>query len=245
MELYDRSKSFIKKSKLLVKTILNNSDSIFVVSDGMKLKFEKNYNIKTILTYPLNNVRVGFPKIKNKKKYIFSHFGHLRINEVSNVNYFIEYLEYKKLNYEFNFIGRSKSYYNLINKNKKIRFKGWVTDEELDKIISITDFGYVPYSFDKNFQNFTQTSFPNKLTTLSKKYVPVIAHGPKNSSLNKFVDHYKIGITINELLVKNLNEQMLLLKQNIENVYQNMSKINHTIFDNKLIIKKYHKAFNE
>ena len=80
MELYDRSKSFIKKSKLLVKTILNNSDSIFVVSDGMKLKFEKNYNIKTILTYPLNNVRVGFPKIKNKKKkYIFSHFGHLRI----------------------------------------------------------------------------------------------------------------------------------------------------------------------
>ena len=114
---------------------------------------------------------------------------------------------------------------------------GWVTDEELDKIISITDFGYVPYSFDKNFQNFTQTSFPNKLTTLSKKYVPVIAHGPKNSSLNKFVDHYKIGITINELLVKNLNEQMLLLKQNIENVYQNMSKINHTIFDNKLIIK--------
>ena len=157
----------------------------------------------------------------------------------------VKFLEKEKLDYEFNFIGRSKSYYSKLRNNSNLNFLGWISDFKLNEIINKTDFGYVPYSFDENFKNFTTTSFPNKVTTLTKKYIPIIAHSPSYSTLSKFVDKYKIGINLEKLNVEDLHNKIFILEKNIDKLYKNMKYINENLFDNNMIVDKYRKSFDE
>ena len=57
----------------------------------------------------------------------------------------------------------------------------------------------MPYSFDIQDTVFVNTSFPNKITSYSKRGLPTIFHGPSYSDVYNFVINNEIGFSINSI----------------------------------------------
>jgi hypothetical protein len=199
LKMYGNLSYLVDDINNLVGLILKKSDKIYVISDGMKSYYKEVYGVNSIITLPVNytifkdNVIPNYSR-SNKDVIKFIHIGHLRKSEVANTNSFLEVLINNKIEFQFLFVGRSLSYYKDIIKNDNIRFFDWVEQSELNELLDNSHFGYLPYSFRETDDIFVRTSFPNKLTSYSKRGLPTIFHGPSCSSASVFVKEKKIGI---------------------------------------------------
>jgi hypothetical protein len=71
-------------------------------------------------------------------------------------------------------------------------------DETLDEL-SRVDMAYLPYSFEESFARAAQVCFPDKLSTYLSAGCPVFYHGPKDSSVTRFIEKYSVGATCHSL----------------------------------------------
>jgi glycosyltransferase involved in cell wall biosynthesis len=71
---------------------------------------------------------------------------------------------------------------------------GWQSQDETIRLISETDLAYCPYWFDPAFEEAARLSFPSKLTTYFAAGVPVLFHGPENSSPARFIREHQAGL---------------------------------------------------
>jgi hypothetical protein len=164
----------------------------------------KKFNLDSIVTYPVNFTKIRKQNFDNIVSQDFEtlkiiHVGHLRKSEIANTNNFINFLIDSNIQFQFQFIGRNASYYDEIIKNENIQYLHWVEQEELDDILDNSNFGYLPYSFNIQDTVFVNTSFPNKITSYSKRGLPTIFHGPTYSDVYNFIINNEIGFSIDSI----------------------------------------------
>ncbi len=179
---------------------LKKSNTIAVISEGMQNYYKQLANVSSIITYPVNTTKLLRKEeiiAPSSSKIKIIHIGHLRISEIDNLNIFISALNESEIDYEFYFLGRNAERYELVNSNNKIKILGWVSQLELEKYVSTSNYAYVPYSFKKENNVFVSTSFPNKVTSFLKLGIPIIHHGPAISSVSNFIKKYGVGFNVN------------------------------------------------
>ena len=87
------------------------------------------------------------------------------------------------------------SYLNLprVTGPVRISFLGYVDMQTQVNVLAGCDLLYLPYPFDKKFENSVRYSFPNKLGVYAAAGVPVLFHGPSSSSVLRILEKYTIG----------------------------------------------------
>jgi len=87
------------------------------------------------------------------------------------------------------------SYLNLprVTGPVRISFLGYVDMQTQVNVLAGCDLLYLPYPFDERFKNSVKYSFPNKLGVYAAAGVPVLFHGPSNSSVLRILEKYTIG----------------------------------------------------
>jgi glycosyltransferase involved in cell wall biosynthesis len=74
-----------------------------------------------------------------------------------------------------------------------IEFLGWRPMREALDLLAEADLAYLPYFFDERFRLTVQLCFPTKLTAYLAAGIPVLFHGPEDSSPVRFFDRYPVG----------------------------------------------------
>jgi hypothetical protein len=68
-----------------------------------------------------------------------------------------------------------------------------------------TDIAYLPYWFDRRHAITVRTSFPGKLSTYAACGIPVLYHGPEDSSVTQFIRDFPFGISCHSLKEDEIN----------------------------------------
>jgi len=76
----------------------------------------------------------------------------------------------------------------------RIEYLGWESGSRLISLLSEVDITYLPYWFEPAFRESVELCFPTKLTTYLASGRPVLYHGPRNSSVARFLSEYKVGL---------------------------------------------------
>jgi hypothetical protein len=71
-------------------------------------------------------------------------------------------------------------------------------DESMEQL-SQADVAYLPYWFDPRRALIAQTSFPGKMSAYVAAGVPVLYHGPRDSSPTLFLQQYPVGVGCHSL----------------------------------------------
>lgn len=74
-----------------------------------------------------------------------------------------------------------------------VEYLGYCPFESALKILSKMDVAYLPYWFQRKYSYVVKTSFPTKLSTYVAAGVPVLYHGPSESSPAAFLKEYPVG----------------------------------------------------
>lgn len=75
-----------------------------------------------------------------------------------------------------------------------LHFLGWRNTEDMIRLLAQMDIAYVPYWFAEPYQEAVRLSFPGKLATYVAARLPVLYHGPRESSVSAFLERYPVGI---------------------------------------------------
>jgi len=84
---------------------------------------------------------------------------------------------------------------------------GWCSQEEVLKILSKADIGYLPYKFDERYKTQMQLAFPSKIASYLAAKTPVFFHGPSYSSVNYFLKKHQCGVSCDSM-----NENDIVVK---------------------------------
>lgn len=74
-----------------------------------------------------------------------------------------------------------------------------------------TDIAYLPYWFDRRHSSTVRTSFPGKLSTYAACGLPVLFHGPFDSSVTPFLRNFPFGKCCHSLDVKVIHDAVVEL----------------------------------
>jgi hypothetical protein len=58
---------------------------------------------------------------------------------------------------------------------------------------------YLPYWLDRKYAEIVKMTFPNKLATYVAARVPVLYHGPQDSSPTRFLQRFPVGLNCGSL----------------------------------------------
>ncbi len=83
--------------------------------------------------------------------------------------------------------------------NLKIEYHRWYPQDQLLKILTKVDIGYLPYIFNKKYKHQMKYAFPGKIASYLALQIPVFFHGPEYSSVNYFLKKYPCGISCNSM----------------------------------------------
>jgi len=177
---------------------ISSSVSCGTASWAMAEKYHKIYGTKTVPFIPsLGEDLLLKPasSLNNSKEFIIGLAGQIYakdcwdglMNSLNSVNW--------KINGKDVVIHLLGGYTNFIVTGRmNIVFLGWRSQKESIKIMSKCDALYLPYWFDKNFEEEARLSFPSKYTTYIASGRPVFFHGPKYASPGRFIEKNKAGI---------------------------------------------------
>lgn len=79
-------------------------------------------------------------------------------------------------------------------KPSQIEFLGYRREDEALSLLAEADVAYLPYWFDSFFSVSVRYCFPSKLPSYLAAGLPVFYHGPRDSSVTRFFDRYRVGI---------------------------------------------------
>jgi hypothetical protein len=107
------------------------------------------------------------------------------------------------------FFGRALNRYEGIKMPHFATVHGWVPLSVLENHLGSCDFSYVAQSFDSKHRVFVETSFPSKIGSSVKRRLPIIYHGPLESSGGKFLEEYKAGVVLDTLDAREITERLI------------------------------------
>jgi hypothetical protein len=100
-----------------------------------------------------------------------------------------------------------------------VEFAGTMSLTDTIKSLRQTDIAYVPYWFDHGHSHIVKTAFPSKISAYVAAGIPILYHGPKESTPTDFMDKYKIGLCCHSLNPNDILQSIrsLLLNQELRN----------------------------
>lgn len=75
-----------------------------------------------------------------------------------------------------------------------VELLGWRDPIDTQRLLAECDAAYLPYWMHDDFQEPVRLSFPNKLAAYVAARVPVMYHGPRESSVSAFFEHFPVGL---------------------------------------------------
>jgi len=174
------------------KYIFKNAKSIIAISDGF-LKFAQKNSCNRYTNHDLvfnksynSNLNLSI-KVENNKFQVI-YFGAISRNK-THLSSVIEVFNKLDENYELIICGDGDDldYYKEIS-SEKISFKGFVSKNQLDKIISECNLGIIPLRSRIDFKK----ALPNKAIEYMSYGVPILTS--LDGDLRKFIEKNKVGI---------------------------------------------------
>jgi len=95
------------------------------------------------------------------------------------------------------FIGRKPR--TGVGASKYVDYQGYMSFESALDCLYNSNIAYLPYWFDRRHSLTVKTSFPGKLSTYAACGIPVLYHGPLNSSVTPFIEEYPFGVCCHSL----------------------------------------------
>jgi len=184
-------------------TTLKASVRSGVASEGMKRRYEQDYGTDCgVMIYaPERPAEVSLcPGTSKNKNVVIGLAG--SIYAVEEWNAFLTALARRN----WRIAGRdvivrilSESLPKLTTKPQRIEFLGWRDPIDTVRLLAEADIAYLPYWFDSAYEEVVQLAFPNKLATYVAARVPVLYHGPRDSSPMAFFQRFPVGIGCHSL----------------------------------------------
>jgi len=84
--------------------------------------------------------------------------------------------------------------------------RGWTTQQESVQALAGLYVAYLPYWFNERYREEVLFAFPSKLTTYLAAGLPLLHHGPAESSISQFMLRYPVGMSCHALDVDLLAE---------------------------------------
>ncbi len=85
-----------------------------------------------------------------------------------------------------------------------VEFLGYQSIEDTLEILKTTMWYIFHTGLTRRHAYIVQTSFPNKLSTYVASGVPILFHGPKESSPSWFMDDFPIGLCCHSLIAEDI-----------------------------------------
>lgn len=95
------------------------------------------------------------------------------------------------------FIGRKPR--TGVDTSVYVDYLGYMSFDAALDCLSKSDIAYLPYWFDRRHSLTVKTSFPGKLSTYAACGIPVLYHGPLDSSVTPFIKKYPFGVCCHSL----------------------------------------------
>lgn len=92
-----------------------------------------------------------------------------------------------------------------------------------------SDIAYLPYWFDRRHSVTVRTSFPGKLSTYAACGIPVLYHGPLDSSVTPFLQDYPFGVCCHSLNENAIHMAILKLLEDKDFIRQASEARNHAL----------------
>ena len=199
---YPYSKNY---GKFYLKLILNNSNNIKVVSNGMINEYKKlvKKNKKIDFEIELGVVKrklieENFIKKKRffkskKRKIIMAGSGHLGGRVKFKDDELINLLHIFGNDYpDYEFIFTDLRYKRFCN-YKNINYTPWLTKNDLDKLFLSKSIGFAYDLSSPKYSEFAYLSFPTKIQYYLCLSTPFLYFGPPKSSVNSLLSSSKSG----------------------------------------------------
>lgn len=252
-ESYIRNKSLIKKNILeyVEKKILKKSLLNIFVSEGMKLHYERKYNLKisNYFIMPCFNAKLNGESfnVSNKYKNLnFTYVGGLsKWQCIEETLRLYKSIEVKYNNASLKFLTNETERANQLIKKYKIENVEikYVKNDELFNELKDVKYGFILR--EDNPINFVAT--PTKISTyLSNGIIPITTTKIHDTNIIFKDTDYKVFININDNLEKNLQEIMKknsILTDN-EKILTDYTKIFDVYYNEKKYIEKLVEIFN-
>ncbi len=184
--------------------ILGHSQGVSVISEGMAAYFRERYGMKgnvMVLRHgiPPGQWRQYASNMKYSDKLVISFAGSLYAKEEWNALM-------KAINkagkiggraIEVHFVGRFPRT-RAKAEDYVIKF-GLRSFPETMQLLEGGDIAYLPYRFASKWSLVARTSFPTKLSAYLAAGLPVLYHGPEDSSPTEFFGQYPVGVCCHSL----------------------------------------------
>tara|TARA_Y100000589_G_C27197333_1_gene647534 strand:- start:8 stop:1108 length:1101 start_codon:yes stop_codon:yes gene_type:complete len=216
--------------KIYLKTIINNSKNVKVVSKGMIEKYSKlvkpSVNVKFIIELgAISNKEIEYnylKKNKNNPKYkktiVMAGSGHLggriklKDDELINIlHLFGKYFQ------DYNFIITDLRYKRYCD-YKNIIYTSWLDQDQLNDIFNSKCIGFAYDLTSPKFSEFAYLSFPTKIQYYLCQSTPFIYFGPRNSSVYSLLSSSDSG----KYLFYNFSKNEL--KNYFDDIFNNYEK---------------------
>ncbi len=193
---------------------LRAASGVAVISDYMGEVYQKRYGVRTTTLYPGVDEAACLPQRPldpNKSTVVIGSVG--SVNDAANWECLLDAL--KLLNekgtthqYRLLHIGRLPQAFRV---SEDVEVTGWLPEDEFTRQLARLDIGFLNWSFDPLQAETGRTSLPLKIHSYIQAQVPMVALGPADSTVIRFVQDYHCGAvctspdTVNlSLCVKNL-----------------------------------------
>ncbi len=125
-----------------------------------------------------------------------------------------------------------------------VRFFGWRGTDEMLPMLAQVDVGYLPYWFDNNRRESVRLCFPTKLGTYLACDLPVLFHGPADSSVAAFLRAHAVGVTCDSNEPTRLVGCLRRLSSDEETLLK-MKESRDSVLDTILNLELFQQKFHE
>jgi hypothetical protein len=184
------------------KSVLQRSRRVAVASEGMAEAYASKYQIRGIpLIHGLHPSlwRTPAQPTAHKVAHVVGFAGSLHCKTEWNalVAAIDDWNRSEAVPIRVRFIGQFPRF--GARKAQFVEHVGSVSLPEAIDAIAATDVAYVPYWFDRRRAWAAKTAFPSKLSAYVAAGVPVLYHGPVDSSPAIFLRRYPVGMSCHSL----------------------------------------------
>ena len=206
---------YTKRSMLRnFKFVLQKGRRVAVASEGMRNEFRARYGIESIvIIHGIHPSLWHKPSLKLKSEHecTIGFAGSLHCKKEWNAFLSsIRDLEGREgFNIRMRFIGRFPRF--GARKGPFIDFTGVLSLPDTVTALSQTDVAYVPYWFERKRSYMARTAFPSKISAYTAAGIPILYHGPTDSSPRYFIDKYPVGLCCHSLDINDIKGILRLL----------------------------------
>ena len=187
---------------------MKRAKTLAVASNGMREEYKSRYGIEGIpLIRPVSDDKIRRDRpitFKNSDSQIIIGFsGSLYAkDEFSALFDALSSVGWKLLEIRVTFKVLSNYFFfpqDFQQKNSSIQLLGFRDQEAVVEELSKCHIAYLPYWFDESRALSVRTCFPDKTVSYLTSGVPILFHGPKQSTPTDFFAKYPVGLTCHSL----------------------------------------------